>query len=83
MALWLIKVLVSLGILFPRHGVVLEKLSEGYAVSNDVYIVQIENDFYEVESDDLYDYDEVTCYFLGNDIIIQTLYGWRWKSPSF
>jgi len=63
--------------LTPRHGYVVEQTYEGYAEEDDYYIVNIDGNLYEVESDDLQEGDKVTCYFVNNEEIVRTLYEWR------
>ena len=71
------------GRLTPKHGIVVEETFEGWAESDDIYVIDVDGILYEVESDDLLEGDEVTCYFTEKDKVARTLYGWRWKSPFF
>ena len=73
--------LVLAGIAFvpslkKEHGVVIEKTYEGWAESNDYYIIAIGEDCYEVEADDLEVGDPVTV-FSHDGEHFRTLYGWR------
>ena len=63
--------------LTERHGYIVEQTYEGYSENNDYYIVNIDGELYEVEADDLNEGDKVTCYFIGDDEIVRTVYEWR------
>lgn len=65
------------GRLTPKHGIVVEETFEGWAESDDIYIIDVDGILYEVESDGLLEGDEVTCYFTEKDKVARTLYGWR------
>ena len=71
-----LTLLCNMGIFTKSYGFVLEKTEEGGTMYNDYYLVEIDGECYEVESDDLEEDDEVTCYF-WRDITIATVYGWR------
>ena len=77
MTTFILALLCTLGFVTPAHGYVTEKTLEGGSQFNDYYIVNIDGELYEVESDDLEVNDEVTCYFFGDEEVIKTLYGWR------
>ena len=77
MTTFILTLLCTLGLVNPAHGYITEKTLEGGALYNDYYIVNIDGELYEVESDDLEVGDEVTCYFIGEEEVIRTLYGWR------
>lgn len=63
--------------LTEKHGYVVEQTYEGYAEENDYYIVEIDGELYEVESDDLEAGDKVTCYFLTDEEVVRTVYEWK------
>lgn len=63
--------------LTAKHGYVVEQTYEGYSEYNDYYIVNIDGELYEVESDDLNVGDRVTCYFVNEEEVVRTLYEWR------
>jgi len=63
--------------LAEKHGYVVEQTYEGYAKENDYYIVEIDGELYEVESDDLEIGDKVTCYFLTDEEVVRTVYEWK------
>ena len=74
--LYLILTSVLMMFSIPVHGYVTEQTYEGYAYSNDYYIVNLNGELYEVEADDLIEGDEVTVYFFAGEPI-RTLYGHR------
>ena len=63
-------------ILTVSHGTVIEQLYEGYSQHNDLYVIEVQGQEYEVCSDDLDPGDEITVYF-WNKYPVWVLYGWR------
>lgn len=74
----LYRIIVSILMLFaePRHGYVVAQTYEWYSKYNDYYLININDEIYEVEADDLEVNDNVTVYFIGN-YTVQTLYEHR------
>ncbi len=56
----------------PNHGVIVEQTFEGYSEYEDYYIVEIDSNYWEIESNELNVGDEVTVYFI-NDYPIQMI----------
>ena len=66
-----------------QHGTVVEQTVEGYAESNDYYIVVLDDgNIHEIEADDLDVEDRVTVFFYEGEPV-RTLYGERWEQRSF
>lgn len=60
-----------------QHGTVAEQTYEGYAESNDYYIVVLDDgNIHEIEADDLDVEDRVTVFFYEGEPV-RTLYGER------
>ena len=56
----------------PNHGVIVEQTFEGYSEYEDYYIVEIDSNYWEIESNELNVGDQVTVYFI-NDYPIQMI----------
>lgn len=74
----LFRILLALLSLLPhQYGTVIEETYEGYALSNDYYIIELDDgNIHEIEGDDLDLDDRVTVYFFMDEPV-RTLYGER------
>ena len=72
------KILLLLLALLPHtYGTVIEQTYEGYAESNDYYLIEFDDgNIHEIEADDLAVNDRVTVYFFMDEPV-RTLYGER------
>ena len=71
----MLKILLTI-LLTVAHGTVVEEVYEGCSEHNDLYVIEVNNEQYEICADDLNEGDEVTVYFLG-EYPVRVLYGWR------